>query len=137
MNLDDPETLEKIIAEAIDVERVGFAEDPQIVCVDFKPYSGWVKQSAGGIVNGLTPYKDGKLAGPATAFYSNGQKKQETTGEEISGGLQIITAVAWKPNGEKCPVTNVVNGNGVVVLYKDDGTEKRRVTYKDGKPVED
>jgi len=43
----------------------------------------------------------------------------------------------WKPNGESCPVTNVKDGNGVVVTYKDDGTEAKRYTYKDGKPVKD
>jgi general secretion pathway protein G len=44
-----------------------------------------------------------------------------------------MSAVAWKPNGEKCPVTNVVDGSGVVVRYNEDGTENRRETYKDGK----
>jgi antitoxin component YwqK of YwqJK toxin-antitoxin module len=48
-----------------------------------------------------------------------------------------VTAVTWKPNGEKCPVTNVVNGNGVVVQYNDDGTEDYHWTYKDGKRVFD
>ena len=37
---------------------------------------------------------------------------------------------------EKCAVTNVVNGNGVLVEYREDGTEKYRDTYKDGKVVE-
>jgi hypothetical protein len=39
--------------------------------------------------------------------------------------------------GEKCPVTNVKDGNGVLVIYKDDGTERFRETYKNGKIVED
>ena len=39
----------------------------------------------------------------------------------------------WEPNGEKCPVTNVKDGNGGLVLYNEDGTEYRRLTYKDGK----
>jgi len=47
-----------------------------------------------------------------------------------------VTTVAWKPNGEKCPVTNVVNGNGVWVWYNDDGTESFRTTYKDGVKVD-
>jgi len=33
-----------------------------------------------------------------------------------------MTEVAWKPNGEKCPVTNVVNGNGVRACYRGNGT---------------
>jgi hypothetical protein len=48
-----------------------------------------------------------------------------------------MTVVAWKPNGEKCPVTNVVNGNGVWVWYNDDGTENSRHTFKDGEEVAD
>ena len=43
-----------------------------------------------------------------------------------------MTAIAWKQNGEKCPVTNVVNGNGFSVRYIADVTEDFRVTYKDG-----
>ncbi|MDA0724394.1 MAG: hypothetical protein O3B25_09025 [Verrucomicrobia bacterium] len=35
-----------------------------------------------------------------------------------------MTSVVWKPNGEKCPHTNVVNGNGVRVWYRDDGGER-------------
>ena len=35
-----------------------------------------------------------------------------------------MSAKVWKPNGEKCPVTNVVDGNGLVVIYDDDGFNK-------------
>ena len=48
-----------------------------------------------------------------------------------------MTIVVWKPNGEKCPHTNVVNGNGVMVAYRDDGTEDYRWTYKDGYRVDE
>ena len=48
-----------------------------------------------------------------------------------------MSVMVWKPNGEKCPVTNVKDGNGVMVSYKEDGTEFDRVTYKDGVEVED
>ena len=34
-------------------------------------------------------------------------------------------------------MTNVVDGNGVVVTYNDDGTEWRHWTYNDGKFVVD
>ena len=62
------------------------------------------------------------------SFYENGQKKAEYTHKND----KLITAVAWKPNGEQCPHTNVVNGNGVMVIYHDDGTVAWRWTYKDG-----
>ena len=67
-----------------------------------------------------------------TRCYKNGQKYYE----HIYKDGKLVTAVAWKPNGEKCPVTNVVNGNGVWVWYNDDGTESFRTTYKDGVKVD-
>ena len=82
---------------------------------------------------GEANFKDGKADGPETWWYSNGQKQRE--GNWKDGNL--LTAFAWKPNGEKCPVTNVVNGNGVWVWYKDDGMERNRITYKDGLKVRD
>ena len=48
-----------------------------------------------------------------------------------------MTAIGWKPNGEKCPVTNVVDGIGVWVMYNEDGTEAFRQTFKDGELVRD
>jgi len=50
---------------------------------------------------------------------------------------KLMSAKAWKPNGEKCPLTNVKDGNGVWVSYYDDGTEDIRWNYKDGKRVRD
>ena len=48
-----------------------------------------------------------------------------------------MTAVVWKPNGEKCPVTKLIDGNGVVVEYKEDGRELFRLTFKNGEPIQD
>ena len=76
----------------------------------------------------VTPFKDGKLDGLHTNWYNDGQKSTERNHKNG----KVMTSVGWKPNGEKCPVTNVVNGNGVEVVYKDDGTEDRRWTFKDG-----
>jgi antitoxin component YwqK of YwqJK toxin-antitoxin module len=78
-------------------------------------------------------YKDGKSDGNGAWWHKNGQKKFE---ENYKDG-KLMTVVAWKPNGEKCPVTNVVNGNGVWVWYNDDGTENSRHTFKDGEEVAD
>jgi hypothetical protein len=33
-------------------------------------------------------------------------------------------------------MTNLKNGNGIVVWYNDNGTEKGRLTYKDGEIVD-
>jgi antitoxin component YwqK of YwqJK toxin-antitoxin module len=97
-------------------------------------------------------YKDGVIHGPAIGWHKNGQKAYEANyikGKENglstewyeNGQIKLkiqfkdgkaLSADAWKPNGEKCPVTNLKGGNGVVVIYNDDGTEDSRDTYKDG-----
>ena len=48
---------------------------------------------------------------------------------------RLISAIAWKPNGEKCPFTRVNEGDGVLVGYNEDGTESERITYKEGEQV--
>ena len=136
-NLDDPETLDKIISEAIDHEKLEwrgekgeellYAPDPNT------PYTGWEKKMHdNGQIEWLIQVKDGKRDGLGTRWYSNGHKMGE--GNFKNG--KLITVVGWKPNGEKSE-TNVVKGNGVVVDYNEDGTEKRRDTFKDGVKVED
>ena len=47
---------------------------------------------------------------------------------------RLISSTSWKPDGQKCPETNVINGNGLLVLYNEDGTELSRSYYKNGKP---
>ena len=78
-------------------------------------------------------FRDGKENGLSTAWYENGRKKAEGNFKDD----KIMSAEAWKPNGEKCPVTNVKDGNGVVVFYYDDGTELSRSKYSNGKEVWD
>ena len=46
---------------------------------------------------------------------------------------KLISSMSWKPDGQKCPETNIINGNGLLVLYKNDGTELSRSYYKNGK----
>ena len=85
------------------------------------------ERTEGGEVN----YKDGEKDGLWTKWYENGQMKDEITWKDG----ELITAVVWRLNGEKCPVTNVVEGNGVLVSYNDDGTEYRHATFKDGEMI--
>ena len=73
-------------------------------------------------------YRDGKLDGLAVYWHENGQKMLE----ENYNDDKLMSAMSWKFNGEKCPVTNVKNGNGVLVRYNEDGSESIRYTYKDG-----
>ena len=161
-DLDDPETLDKIIAEAIDSDnlqkRVKEGEELLYAPNEQKPYTGWVKRMwDNGQVMHLYSYKDGKRDGLETEWYENGRKKWEgnfrdgkenglstawyENGRKKAEGNfkddKIMSAEAWKPNGEKCPVTNVKDGNGVVVFYYDDGTELSRSKYSNGKEVWD
>ena len=162
-DLDDKETLEKIIAEAIDgntlQERGNEGEKLVYEPNQQKPYTGWVKgMFSNGRISNLAQFKDGERDGLSTEWYINGQKVREMTlrdgkrdglttiwypngqkwTEETYKDGKLWTAIAWKPNGEKCPVTNVVNGNGILVHYsiKMDGTESFRTTYKDGIKVD-
>ena len=75
--------------------------------------------------------KDGKEHGLATSWYENGLKKAEFIWKDS----KLVTTTVWKPNGEKCSDTNVVDGNGIVCVYHDNGQKKEEWTFKDGKVI--
>ena len=93
----------------------------------------WTFWNANGQKKSLSNWKDGKEDGLRADWYENGKKKEEMNYKEG----KIMSAEVWKLTGEKCSVTNYKDGNGVVVWYKDDGTERGRLTYKDGELVID
>ena len=162
-DLNDPETLDKIIAEAIDEDnfqkRSKEGEELHYAPNEQTPYTGWSKvMHDNGQIGGLKSYKDGKPDGLLTMWYENGQKSSEENYKDgnLDGlvtmwyswngqkGVEVnyndgkaMSAVIWKPNGEKCSVTNLKDGNGVMVMYDIDGKEMLRATYKDGEEVED
>ncbi len=76
-------------------------------------------------------HKDGKWHGLWTEWHENGQKKWEETWKDGN----LVTATVWKPNGEKCPDTNVVNGNGIMCWYHDNGQKRGEATFKAGKLI--
>ena len=71
---------------------------------------------------------DGKMVGIWTHWYENGQQRDELF---YLGGY-MGSAMVWKPDGEKCSMTDVKAGNGVMVKYMEDGRESLRITYKEG-----
>ena len=73
-------------------------------------------------------FKDRKKHGPYTKWYENGQKKEETTYKDS----KLVTSIIWKPNGEKCPDTNVVNGTGIVFWYHENGQKMHELSFKRG-----
>mgnify|MGYP006104416711 FL=1 len=140
----------RIIAEAIDEKKLSSAElgsdlngsgggdffyieGTQAVYIDGKHpvYSGWSKSvESNGQIRALSRYKDGKKDGLWRRWYPSGQKESESTWKDG----KLMTAVVWKPDGEKCPVTNVVNGNGVWGHYQPDGNGTAwRETYNGGR----
>ena len=126
------------IASAIDVKKLQKrgvkGEELSYPPNEQKPYTGWVKwMYENGQMAGLAQFKDGKPDGLWYDWYENGRKK----GEKKYKDGYLMSASGGKPNGHQCPEIAVRDGNGVVVLYNMDGTEDRRLTYKDGVKVED
>ena len=66
-----------------------------------------------------------------TKYYYRGKKEMES----VSKGGRLFYAKVWKPNGELCPVTNLSDGNGVVVRYNSWGTQWYRLAYRNGLPI--
>ena len=73
-------------------------------------------------------WKDGQKDGFSIFWYSNGGKKAQLQWEKG----KMISAEAWKANGEKCPETRVKNGNGVYLKRDGTGAKLWSVTYKKG-----
>ena len=140
IDLDDHKTRKKIVANAVkksQLQRRGKEGEELLYRMNKpKPYTGWTKWiHDNGRLVGLSQFKNGKLDGLRTWWYPNGtgRKKAERTYKDG----KLWTAVRWKPNGEKCPVTNVVNGSGVVVQLHPKGPVHLSTTFKDGKIVKD
>jgi antitoxin component YwqK of YwqJK toxin-antitoxin module len=94
-----------------------------------KPFTGVaVMKWPNGKKDAEANYRDGKWHGMVARWQRNGQKLRE--GNWKDG--KLMTATVWKHNGEKCPVTNVVDGNGISCDYHDNGQKWIEITYKDG-----
>ena len=138
MDLDDPETFNKFAAEAINdkkLQRRGKeGEALYYVRNQQTPYTGWAKgMRKNGQIRRLDQYKDGKKDGLVQVWYQNRQKRSEAKWKDG----KLVTIVVWKPNGEKRPETNIVDGNGVLVRYKKDGTGSLHLQGRRNKIVED
>ena len=130
-DLDDKETLDKIIAEAIDGkklqvrgkegEKLAYAPDEQ------NPYSGWTKKMHDTDwlprpIESLWQFKDGKPDGHVISWHENGQKKGETT---FKGGKKYGLETFWYENGQKEEEGAYKAGrvDGVVIHYTNAGQE--------------
>jgi len=124
------ELLKQIEANKVVVDLDQLEIRAGLWCFEEKPFTGYAvgKHPNGQKISKVT-LKDGKRHGLSNSWYENGQKRGESNFKDD----KLWTAVQWKPNGEKCPVTNVVNGNGVQVFYHDNGQKAWEETLKDGK----
>ena len=67
-----------------------------------------------------------KRDGISTTWYKNGQKKAEKNCKQT----KLISAMVWKPNGEKCPETNVTDGTGCFIEYDENGQKMSEKTTR-------
>ena len=165
---DDEETRSRIIAEAMNGSKLQEGKEKGESLFYFleeqTPYTGWARHEISDAIGGLVRlvrfkggknqglvifrkngnklrklrvdnFKDGKMHGLSTEWYENGRKKSEINYKDG----KVATVVVWKPNGEKCPITNVKGGNGVEAEYFEKQTEPNRfcwaLIYMDGKKI--
>jgi hypothetical protein len=89
----------------------------------------WICWYRNGRIRSQGHWLDGKLEGYSTWWYENGLKQQQCHHRDG----KLVSAVVWKPDGDKCPCSKVTDGEGVLVWYKEDGTEYFRKTYAGNK----
>lgn len=76
-------------------------------------------------------YSNGLPNGLIMEWYENGQKRVHGT---FRNG-KFLTGKGWKPNGGKCPVSEVSEGNGLFVRYHMDGSVSSRHRYLNGEQM--
>ena len=94
-------------------------------------YTGWAKYSWGfrDDGRGLMHFEQGKKNGLLVSWYDNGRKALED--HYLEG--KLVSSACWKPNGEKCPLTKVVNGDGVRIVYEMSGRKQCQGAYVGGR----
>ena len=160
IDLDDPETRKRIIAEAIGgdkLQRGKEGEEIDYAPNEQTPYSGWTKEMhSNGQIESLVQYKDGKRDGLDAGWYENGQKQWEGNYKDglktewfengqkeleanYKDGKQDGLETGWYQNGQKEYGGNWKDGkqDGLWVFYNEDGTGKSRLSFKDGEEVEE
>jgi hypothetical protein len=160
LEFDDNATLAKILDTAIQINKLQFREVGGLKIYYSgssisaqSPHTGFAKLIRNKKVQELWELKDGNKHGIFMSWHKTGQKK--TTGhynqgkwddmwttwyangitkyEQLYKDGKLISAKANMPNGQVCPVTNLSRGTGIRVFYNEDGTESKRLHYKNSK----
>jgi antitoxin component YwqK of YwqJK toxin-antitoxin module len=136
-NVDDPETLDKIIAEAIDGEKLqgrGKEGEELIYAPNNQtPFTGWAKSMYdNGQIKYLIQYKDGKKDGLSTNWYENGQK---TFKEKYKDGKLLGLSTGWYDNGQRKWEKDFEYGkfDGLVKGWYENGQKQLEANFKDDK----
>lgn len=85
-----------------------------------------------GIVKEDAVFKNGMANGPRRYFYPSGKIWAE---RDEKDGKPWTVIGNYSPDGEKRDPGSLKDGNGTMILYKDDGTIRETITYKQGLPV--
>ena len=141
-NLNDPVTLEQIMAQAINEDelRKRGEEGAQLYYAPNSqtPYTGWVVKhvpnlrASISILSRLYQLKDGKLHGLSTWWYENGKKSGEAN--YVDGKAHGLETW-WYENGQKSSETNYVDGklHGTDTRWFDNGQKGRESNLKDSR----
>jgi antitoxin component YwqK of YwqJK toxin-antitoxin module len=108
-DLDDPETLDRILAEAVGEESLQYRDG--LFYQNNEPYSGWAKgMYDSGQAKGLGQFKDGKQDGLEVTWWDNGQKLGEAT---YKNGKKEGSFRRWRENGKLMRETTYKNGEKI------------------------
>jgi antitoxin component YwqK of YwqJK toxin-antitoxin module len=126
--VDAPKVVVETPKPVVDSDQLRFQGD--LWYFKEKPFTGVaVRKHENGKKESEITYKDGKKDGLWTSWHENGQKRREATYKDGN----LVSATVWKQKGDKCPDTNLVDGNGITCYYHDNGQKRSEHTYKDGK----
>ena len=139
IDLDDPETRKKILAEALEVDvktlspGVMAGVEPLQAPNQQTPYTGWVKPmlpNGNGQV-GLIQFKDGKPHGLGVSWYENGRKMTENN---FKDGKREGLMTQWYESGQKRTEANFKGGNehGLVTEWHENGQKRWEGNWKNG-----
>ena len=130
-DLENPRIRSKVLVEAIKWSDLMRSGDGLYYHRKTKTlFAGWVKYSWGfrDDGRGLMRFEKGKKNGLLVSWYDNGRKALEDY--YVEG--RLMSSACWKPNGEKCPLTKVVNGDGVKIIYEMNGRKQCQGAYVGG-----
>ena len=135
LDFNNPKVQNAIIKEAQTDLQIRTKQDGSGITYlpwDQVPFSGWKKSFyENGQIQFLQKFENGIPHGYAIAWYQTGLMKWKI----VMNQGKIVTAQSWKPDSKPCPVTKVSNGNGIGIIYGEDGSVHSELRWKEGVPI--